>query len=85
MKVFVSSTSYDLLDVRAEVANLLSEMKMTPVLSDQQSSDFDVKPQKNTIEVCLMNLRISDWVICILDQRYGPSLKKAGFDDVLPC
>ncbi len=39
MKVFVSSTVYDLLDIRAEIAELLRSLDISPVLSDDPISD----------------------------------------------
>ena len=47
MRVFVSSTCYDLLDLRAEVEAHLQEMGLTPLLSDRPSSDFEVLPEVN--------------------------------------
>lgn len=81
LKIFVSSTVYDLLDVRAEVEELLREMGADPILSDSATSDFRVFPDKNSIETCLINVRESDYVLVILSKRYGPSLEKAGFDN----
>lgn len=82
VKVFVSSTVYDLLDVRAEVCALLTSMGISPVLSDDKLSEFDTSHATNSIQTCLINLEDSDEVIVILDQRYGPRLGKAGFDDI---
>ena len=81
-RVFVSSTVYDLLDVRAEVECILREMGMEPVLSDSATSDFRVCPDRNSIESCLVNVRASDYLIVILSRRYGPSLAAADFDDL---
>lgn len=81
-KIFVSSTVYDLLDVRAEVEQLLRKMRLDPVLSGSVTSGFQPLPDQNSIETCLANLRQCDAVIVILCQRYGPSLKQAGFPDV---
>jgi len=82
MKVFVSSTCYDLVDVRAEVEAHLRDLGLTPVMSDRPSSEFKVVPDVNSIETCLVNVREADVFVCILNQRYGPSLGTAGFDDV---
>ena len=82
MKIFVSSTIYDLIDVRAELESLLRGMGISPVLSDSATSDFSPCPEKNSIETCLVNLRASDCLVVILSRRYGPSLQKAGFDNV---
>lgn len=81
-KVFVSSTIYDLIDVRAEVEQLLHDMRLIPVLSGSVTSSFQPLPDSNSIETCLANLRQCDAMIVILCQRYGPSLEPAGFPDV---
>jgi Domain of unknown function (DUF4062) len=82
MRVFVSSTIYDLIDIRAELESLLRELGVTPVMSDDKLSDFNLTFDANSIETCLLNVESSDAVIVILDQRYGPRLGKHGFDDV---
>lgn len=82
MKVFVSSTVYDLLDVRAEVAATLASMGISPVLSDDATSGFDTAHATNSIETCLINVENCDEVIVILDKRYGPRLGKLGFPNV---
>lgn len=82
MRVFVSSTVFDLIDVRAEVASQLRSMGIVPVMSDDKLSDFRVEPHEDSIETCLVNLDSCDEVILILDRRYGPKLGRAGFEDV---
>ncbi|MBL8873512.1 MAG: DUF4062 domain-containing protein [Planctomycetaceae bacterium] len=82
MKVFISSTVFDLLDTRAVVERALSGAGIQPMLSDSKLSAFDVTPSANSIETCLLNVDASDAFVCILDQRYGPSLKSAGFPDI---
>jgi hypothetical protein len=81
-RIFISSTCYDLLDLRAEIETHLRDLGLTPILSDRPSSDFAVDPKADSIETCLVNVRGSDAFVCVLSQRYGPSLKKAGFPDV---
>jgi hypothetical protein len=73
-RIFVSSTVYDLLDVRGEVEALLRREGLTPILSDSPTSGFDVEPDRNSIESCLANVRNSDCVLVILSQRYGRPL-----------
>jgi len=80
-RVFVSSTCYDLLDVRAEVEEHLRQMGLAPILSDSPTSEFERVPDANSIERCLVNLRGCEVVIVIMCRRYGPSLEKAGFGD----
>lgn len=82
MQIFLSSTAFDLLDVRAEIAATLQSLGVKPVLSDDKLSDFRVHHDADSIETCLVNLEACDEVILVLDQRYGPSLGGAGFDDV---
>ena len=82
MRVFVSSTVYDLLDVRSEIAELLRDLGIAAVLSDDKLSEFSVKLDANSIETCLVNVESCDEVIVILDKRYGPSLGECGYDDI---
>lgn len=82
MRIFVSSTVYDLIDIRAEIEALLRRLNVAPVMSDEKLSDFDSTFGANSIETCLLNVQNSDAVIVILDQRYGPKLGNYGFDDV---
>lgn len=81
-KVFVSSTCYDLIDLRAELELHLKDLGLDPVLSESFTSDFEVLPSVNSIEGCLHNVRNCDIYIIIISSRYGPTLKKAGFQDV---
>ncbi len=80
MKVFISSTVYDLIDIRAELAEQLRTIGITPVLSDDKLSDFRVQHDVNSIETCLVNVESSDEFLLIMDQRYGPTLEKFGYD-----
>ena len=80
--VFLSSTCYDLIDVRAEVEMDLEAIGLKPILSDRPSSEFAVASDANSIESCLVNVRQCDYFIVVLSQRYGPSLKKAGYPDI---
>jgi len=80
--VFIASTTFDLIDVRAELEELIQEIGLTPLLSDSATSDFTVLRDKNSIETCLVNVRASNYFIAVLSQRYGPSLAGAGFPDL---
>src|SRR5260370_30298199 len=82
MRVFICSTCYDLLDIRAELEELFRTGGIVPILSDSMSSDFQVRPDQNSIETCLANVRSCDEFVIILSARYGPSLASAGFDDI---
>jgi len=82
VRVFISSTVYDLIDVRAELTECLREMGIAPVLSDDKLSDFRVQHDVNSIETCLVNVASCDEMILVLNQRYGPKLGAAGYEDI---
>lgn len=71
--VFISSTCYDLMDVRAELADILSSKGFIPKISDDPFQ-FDISPTEDSIQSCIRNVDEADVVICILDKRYGPVL-----------
>lgn len=81
-QIFVSSTCYDLLDLRSEIEGFLSDKGVTPIMSDSAKSGFEVLADQNSIKSCLANVERSDAVIVILCRRYGPKLGSVGFDDV---
>jgi len=81
-KIFVSSTIYDLIDVRAEVAEHLRKMGLTPIMSDDMDSPFKIDTNASSIATCLSNVRGCSAFVCILSQRYGPRLGAYGFDNV---
>jgi hypothetical protein len=80
-KIFISSTCFDLLDLRAEIKEFIYSIGLTPILSDHSDTDFITFQDKNSIQTCLINLANSKVVVVILSQRYGPSLQPAGFTD----
>ena len=82
MKIFISSTIYDLLDIRAELQDLITSLGMQVSMSDVADSDFQIVPKEHSIENCLINVRNSDFVIFILDRRYGPKLGSLGYNDI---
>lgn len=82
MNVFLSSTVFDLIDVRATIERLLRQIGAVPILSDSALSAFDTTPSVNSIETCLLNVDRADAFICVLDRRYGSSLAGAGFEDI---
>lgn len=82
MQIFVSSTCFDLVDLRAELNVFFREAGTSALLSDNADSEFVVHTDMNSIETCLANVRSCDHFVIILSNRYGPSLAKAGFPDV---
>lgn len=68
--VFVSSTCFDLGQVRADIRELIQTFGLEPVLSEYDS--FPVSPDMDTISNCLMNVREkADIFILIVGARYG--------------
>ncbi len=82
VKAFISSTCYDLIDLRAELEAELRGLGIGPMLSDRPSSEFTVDPYRNSIDTCLANVRECDVFIIILSRRDGPPLGRFGYKDV---
>lgn len=72
--VFISSTCYDLSDLRQELCHFLQSEGFLVRLSDVPESDFSVDPTVNSIHSCLKNVEACDVVVVVLDHRYGPPL-----------
>ena len=75
LTVFISSTCYDLLDLRFELAAFLESQGHVVKMSEDPNR-ITVDPTVNSIKTCLQNVESSDVVICILDRRYGGILKE---------
>ncbi|MEZ6142559.1 MAG: DUF4062 domain-containing protein [Zavarzinella sp.] len=71
LRVFISSTCFDLRDLRAELRLFLEDNGMSVALSEDPNSPFIVDPLEDSIESCLDNVSASDAVVCIIDRRYG--------------
>lgn len=69
LKVFVSSTCYDLTQIRADLFDFLSGLGYQPVLSEYQN--FSVSPDIDTIDNCIQNVNDADLLILIIGNRYG--------------
>ncbi|MDR1443378.1 MAG: DUF4062 domain-containing protein [Treponema sp.] len=82
MKIFVSSTIYDLMDVRAELKYMFDQLKIFSKFSEINSSNFIVDYKKSSIETCLNNIKDVDYFIVIIDKRYGPVLSNFGYDNI---
>ena len=80
-RVFVSSTCYDLIDLRAEVAEHIRQLGLDPVLSDMPET-FAVGSPIDSIHTCLVHVDACDVFVCILSQRYGARLKQYGLENV---
>lgn len=70
-KIMISSTFYDLKQVRADLVNFLKEeLGFEPLVSE--ASAFPVDPDLNTIDNCRKRVEVdADILILILGSRYG--------------
>jgi hypothetical protein len=82
MRIFVSSTIYDLIDARAELKYMFDQLKIESKFSEINSSDFTVDYKRSSIESCLNNIKDVDYFITIIDKRYGPRLTDAGYGEI---
>jgi hypothetical protein len=70
IKVFLSSTCYDLKQIRSDMFDFLSNMGFIPILSEY--SNFPINPDKNTVDNCLENVKNNtDILVLIIGKRYG--------------
>lgn len=72
--VFISSTCYDLVDLRLELSAYLTGRGFRVRLSEDPTSAFYVDPTVDSIESCLLNVDHSDVVVCVVDREYGTPL-----------
>jgi hypothetical protein len=74
--VFVSSTCYDLSQVRADLERSIADLGLDPVVSE--SDAFPVNPNSTVVENCLRVVKDrSDIFVLIVGGRYG-SLTDSG-------
>ena len=74
--LFVSSTCYDLAQLRANLRDFAEEVGFEPVLSELDS--FPVNPSQSAIQNCLDAVRTrADIFVLVVGGRYG-SMNEAG-------
>src|SRR5207248_400752 len=69
LKIFVSSTCYDLNVVRSQLRNFLTEFGYEPVMSEYSDILFD--PRQHTHTSCVQEVLNCDMVVMIIGSRYG--------------
>lgn len=69
LKVFVSSTCYDLSIVRSQLRTFLNTMGYNPIMSDYNDVLFD--PRIHTHTSCIDEVSNSDMLILIIGSRFG--------------
>lgn len=69
LNVFVSSTCYDLSQIRADMYDFISSLGYRPFLSEYAS--FPIDPDADTISNCIDNVKAADVFVLIIGNRYG--------------
>lgn len=69
LKIFVSSTCYDLSIIRSQLKSFIENMGYEAVLSEYNDIFFD--PQDHTHESCVKEVSNADVVILIIGSRFG--------------
>lgn len=80
--IFISSTHYDLVDLRAELASHLSNLGYSPILSSEAGFP-DNTPKLTPWESCLPVLSNSFIMILIINSNYGFRLKWNNYLDIV--
>ena len=76
--IFISSPEYNLIDLRAELAQFLSDLGYDPILSSAEGFP-DYTPELQPWESCLQVLDSTFITILIIDGRYGTPLEWHGY------
>jgi len=74
MTIFLSSTCYDLKDLRAELENFLQEKGHSLLLSDR--ANFPVNIGTHRHDVCIENVQKCDLYVLVIDSRFGAKYYK---------
>ncbi|MCI9876953.1 DUF4062 domain-containing protein [Pseudomonas atacamensis] len=72
LKVFISSTCYDLHSIRGQLRNAMLGFGHEPIMSDQSEVIFD--PQAHTHTSCLREVRNCDVVVLVIGSRFGGTI-----------
>lgn len=80
LKVFVSSTCYDLGIVRSQVRGYIKQLGHDPVMSDYMEVLFD--PREHTHKSCIQEISACDMVVLIIGSRFGGKGVPAAFNQI---
>jgi hypothetical protein len=70
--VFVSSTCYDLSQVRADLERAIERLGLQPIVSESRS--FPINPDRTVIDNCLKAVKErADIFVLVIGGRYGPA------------
>lgn len=80
LRIFVSSTCYDLDILRSELRPFISGMGFEPVMSEYSDVLFD--PRSHTHTSCLKEVQSCDVVVLIIGSRFGGTAVPSAFADL---
>lgn len=80
LKVFVSSTCYDLSIVRSQVRSYIKLLGHDPVMSDYMEVLYD--PREHTHKSCIQEISGCDVAVLIIGSRFGGKGVPAAFDEI---
>jgi hypothetical protein len=83
-KVFLSSTCFDLWDLRAELRRYLDQHDFEVWASDDFGSPFSVDPTTDTVSTCLENVERCTAVVLVIDRRYGRPIESGPWRTMSP-
>ena len=69
VRVFVSSTCYDLVPIRAQLRGFLQSLGFEPIMSDYEEVLFD--PRSHTHTSCIEDVSNCDMLVFIIGSRFG--------------
>lgn len=70
LNIFVSSTCYDLSQIRVDLSDFLKNSGHNPILSEFEN--FPISPELNTIENCIKIVKENaDILVLVIGSRYG--------------
>jgi hypothetical protein len=73
IKIFVSSTCYDLSQIRTDLHDYIEDCSYTPILSEYKS--FPINPSKKTIDNCIDAVKNdADIFVLVVGNRYGTKI-----------
>lgn len=86
LRVFVSSTCYDLSAIRSQIRSFIFSMGYEPIMSDYNDILYD--PRVHTHTSCIEEVNTCDLIILIVGSRFGgkaipEAISKLDFDNIL--
>jgi hypothetical protein len=86
LRVFVSSTCYDLSAIRSQIRSFIFSMGFEPIMSDYNDVLYD--PRTHTHTSCIEEIATCDLIILIVGSRFGgkaipEAISKIDFDTII--